>query len=59
MNWITQNAWFDFQLRKHIFIFSKASRQAMGPVQSLIELIPGTLFPEVTSRVVRPNKHPI
>jgi len=47
MNWITKKTWFDFQRGKQIFIFSKMSRQAVGPVQPLIQLVPATLFPEV------------
>jgi len=32
MNWTTQKTWFDFQRGKQMFLFSKASRQAVGLV---------------------------
>jgi len=30
-----------------MFLFSEASRRAVGPVQPLIQFVPATLFPEV------------
>jgi hypothetical protein len=44
--WATKEMWFDSRHEKGIFLFSTASRPALGPTQP-IQWVPGVLFPGV------------